>query len=127
MSESASPANCNSVTPYLVLDGAGAEISFLQTVLNATVRELIDAGEGKVRHAELMIGNSMVMLADSVGDYHACPAMLYVYVADCDATFKAALEAGARSLQEPTDQAYGDRSAGFMTERGMKWWVATRR
>ena len=78
MADNTVPAGFNTVMPYLILDGAAAEIEFLQKMFGASINELVDMGGGKVRHAELHIGNSMVMLADSREDIPARPTMMYV-------------------------------------------------
>ncbi|MCB1222001.1 MAG: VOC family protein [Planctomycetales bacterium] len=125
MADNTVPAGFNTVMPYLILDGAAAEIEFLQKMFGASINELVDMGGGKVRHAELHIGNSMVMLADSREDIPARPTMMYVYVADVDETYAKAIAAGAHSEKEPSDEFYGDRTAGLRTDRGMQWYIAT--
>ncbi len=125
MTDKTVPDGFNSVMPYLILDGAGAEIEFLEKVFGASVNEQVDAGGGKVRHAELHIGNSMVMLADSREDIPARPTMMYVYVADVDDIHAKAIAAGALSEKEPSDEHYGDRTASVRTASGMQWYIAT--
>jgi PhnB protein len=75
-------------------------------------------------HAELKIGDSVVMLADATPKYGAIGSHLYVYLASVD--MKRALKAGASSVQEPEDQFYGDRTAGFKDPTGNLWWIAQR-
>ncbi|MCB1218766.1 VOC family protein [bacterium] len=125
MSETSVPQGFNTVMPYLILDGAAAEIEFLKKVLGASINELVEMEGGKVRHAELHIGNSMVMLADSREDLPARPTMMYVYVVDVDETYSRAMAAGAVSEREPSDEFYGDRTAGLRTASGMQWYIAT--
>ena len=81
--------------------------------------------EGRVMHAEVQIGDSRIMVAEVCGEWNPIPAMLHVYVNDADATYRTAIEAGATSLQEPTDQFYGDRSGGVKDAFGNHWWIAT--
>lgn len=122
------------VTPYLIVDGAAAAIDFYCTVLGATQRgESMPAPEGKVGHAELQIGDSVVMLADESPDAGArgprtvggTPVMLHVYVEDVDAVFDAAVKAGATLRRAVEDQFYGDRSGQFEDPFGHCWNVAT--
>jgi PhnB protein len=76
-------------------------------------------------HAELRIGDSVVMLADAAGDFKPLPCALYLYVPDADATYRRALEAGATSVMEPANQFYGDRNAGVKDPTGNQWWIGT--
>jgi PhnB protein len=121
------------VTPYLMVDGASAAIDFYTSVLGATERMRMSAPEDKVGHAELEIGNSVIMLADESPEMDArsprtvggTPVSLHVYVEDADATFERALEAGAKMLQPVEDKFYGDRSGSFEDPFGHRWHVAT--
>jgi len=121
------------VTPYLCIDGASAAIEFYRTVFGATERMRMPAPGGKVGHAELDFGGSVVMLADehpemgvrgpkSIG---GSPVTLSVYVEDVDRVFAAALAAGARELRAVENQFYGDRSGQFEDPFGHRWNVAT--
>jgi PhnB protein len=92
----------------------------------------MQAPEGRVAHAEIVIGDSVVMMADENADlkafgaahYGGSPVSLMVYVDDCDSTYAKAVKAGATSLREPANQPYGDRMAGIIDPFGYKWWVA---
>jgi uncharacterized glyoxalase superfamily protein PhnB len=81
--------------------------------------------DGKIGHAEVEIGDSIVMLADVPPDGEAMRTMLNIYVEDCDATYKSALAAGAESVREPEDQFYGDRSGGVRDKWGNQYYVST--
>jgi uncharacterized glyoxalase superfamily protein PhnB len=81
--------------------------------------------EGDVRHAEIQIGDSRVMLGEASDQWKPMPAMLYVYVEDTDAVYRRAIAAGGQSLREPTTEFYGDRSAGVQDPAGNLWWIAT--
>jgi PhnB protein len=121
------------VTPYLIVDGASAAIDFYTSVLGATERMRMDAPEGRIGHAELDLGDSVIMLADESPEMDArgprtvggSPVSLHVYVEDADATFERALEAGAKTLQPVQDKFYGDRSGSFEDPFGHRWHVAT--
>ena len=121
------------VTPYLIVDGAGAAIDFYKSVLGAGERMRMEGPDGKVGHAEVEIGNSVIMLADEHPEMDAVgpktvggtPVSLHVYVEDADSTFERALEAGAKALRPVEDKFYGDRSGGFEDPFGHQWNVAT--
>jgi PhnB protein len=121
------PDEYHSVTPYLAVDGAQELLDFVQKAFGAEVTVHMPAPDGKVGHAEVRIGDSIVMLADaSTSDQgQAMPGMLHLYVEDCDATYRRALDAGAGSLREPADQFYGDRTGGVRDPVGNHWWIAT--
>jgi PhnB protein len=121
------------VAPYLVVDGAAAAIDFYTSVLGATERMRLAAPEGKVGHAELQIGNSVIMLADEAPDmdirgpksFGGTPVTLHVYVEDVDTVFDRAVGAGAKALRPVEDKFYGDRSGQFEDPFGHRWDVAT--
>jgi PhnB protein len=125
MAVKAKPDGYHSVTAYLVVDGAARLIDFLQQTFDAEEVERFAAPGNRVGHAELRIGDSLVMLGDSHGEHKAMQAMLYVYVDDVDATFQRALAAGGTSVQAPTDHFYGDRSGGVKDPCGNVWYIAT--
>ena len=81
--------------------------------------------DGSIHHAEIKIGDSIVMMGEPAEPAKARPSTLYLYVPDVDAAYKAAL-AGGKSLMEPADEFYGDRSGGVEDPSGNQWYVATR-
>lgn len=121
------------VMPYLSIDGAGAAIDFYTAVLDAKERMQMPGPDGKVGHAELEIGDSIIMLADESPDMGnkspkslgGTPVSMMVYVEDVDATFAKALKAGATEVQPIEDKFYGDRSGSFEDPWGHQWHVAT--
>ena len=121
------------VTPYLYIDGASAAIDFYCLVLGATERMRMPGPEGKVGHAELELGDSVIMLADENPDMDVLspkalggtPLSLHVYVEDADSVFDRAIQAGAKALRPVEDQFYGDRSGQFEDPFGHRWNVAT--
>jgi uncharacterized glyoxalase superfamily protein PhnB len=121
------PDEYGSVTPYLVVEGAEGLLGFLQNAFGATIRggDVMRGPDGKIGHAEVEIGDSIVMLADVPPDGEAMRTMLNIYVEDCDATYKSALAAGAESVREPEDQFYGDRNAGVRDKWGNQYYVST--
>jgi PhnB protein len=112
------------VTPYLMTTDSQAVIEFAKRVLDAGERLRMPGPGGTIGHSELLIGDSVVMLADETPE-GAMPGMLHIYVEDCDATYARALEAGGTSLVEPSDQFYGERMAGVQDPAGNKWYFAT--
>lgn len=119
------PEGYSTVTPYLVVEGASKLIDFAKQAFGAEERSRMDMPDGKVGHAEIVIGDSIIMLSDAAGEWKPIPAMIHLYVEDADKTYQRALEAGATSLQEPADQFYGDRSSGVLDPVGNRWWIAT--
>ena len=122
------------VTPYLIVDGAAAAIDFYSSVLGAAQRgDRMTTPDGKVGHAELALGDSLIMLADESPDWGALgprtvggtPVTVHVYVEDVDDVFAKAVDAGATEVQPVTDQFYGDRSGQFEDPWGHRWNVAT--
>jgi PhnB protein len=121
------------VTPYLYIDGASAAIDFYRSVLGASERMRMPTPDGKIGHAELDVGDSVIMLADSNPDMDVrspksiggTPVALHVYVEDADGVFERAMQAGARQLRPVEDQFYGDRSGQFEDPFGHHWNVAT--
>ncbi|MGH8937106.1 MAG: VOC family protein [Acidimicrobiia bacterium] len=119
------PDGYHSVTPYLIVEGADKLLDFLKRAFSAEETVRMPRPDGSVAHAEVRIGDSIVMLGDAGEQWSPMPGMINLYVEDCDATYLRALEAGATSLQEPEDQFYGDRTAGVRDPVGNHWWIAT--
>ena len=119
------PEGYHTVTPYLVVNQAGRVIDFLKQAFGAEESERFLRADGTIMHAELKIGDSMIMLGEANEQWPARPAALYIYVPDTDAAYRRAIEAGAASLMEPADQFYGDRNAGVSDAAGNIWWIGT--
>jgi PhnB protein len=119
------PEGYNTITPYLLVEGADKLVAFLKATFDATVLHTVVNPEGKLGHTEVRIGDSRVMLAEARKEWAAMPTMLYVYVEDVDFTYQKALDAGATSVQPVADQTYGDRSGGVKDMCGNQWWMAT--
>jgi len=121
------------VAPYLFVDGASAAIDFYCSVLGARERTRMPGAAGRVFHAELELGDSMIMLGDQNPDMDVrgpraiggTPMMLHVYVENTDSVFEQAIGAGAKALRPVEDQFYGDRSGRFEDPFGHRWDVAT--
>jgi PhnB protein len=121
------------VTPYLCVDGADAAIAFYTKVLGATEKVRMGAPGGKIGHAELALGDSIVMLADEhpeVGflgpkTVGGTPVTISVYVEDVDAVYERAVAEGASAERPVENQFYGDRTGQFQDPFGHRWHVAT--
>ena len=120
------PDGFHTVTPYLIVDGAAKVISFMQQALGAKYHdEPTLRPDGTVMHAQLRIGDFIVMISDASAHAKATPVMLYLYVPNVDAAYQLALKAGATSIMEPADQFYGDRSGGVKDAAGNSWFFGT--
>jgi len=121
------------VTPYLCVDGADAAIAFYTKVLGATEKVRMGAPQGKIGHAELELGDSILMLADEhpeVGflgprTVGGTPVTISVYVEDVDAVYERAVAEGASAERPVENQFYGDRTGQFQDPFGHRWHVAT--
>ncbi len=123
---SAVPKGYSTVTTYVTAKGALGVLDFMKKAFGAKVSEKHLKDDGSLMHAEAKIGDTRIMLGEASKQWKAMPAMFYMYVADCDAVYKKALKAGAKSVREPADQYYGDRSGGVQDKAGNQWWFATR-
>jgi PhnB protein len=119
------PAGFHSITPYVITRPADDVMAFARTVFGATDRIRVPAQNGGVMHAELQLGDSVIEFSDGSEQWPPRPCCLHVYVADADAAYKTALDAGAVSLYAPTDQPYGDRECGVTDAGGNQWFIAT--
>lgn len=115
----------STVSTFVVVPQAMRVVEFAQAVFDARlIRELLFHSDGSLWNAELDIGGSTILIGDATGDMSR-PAFLYVHVEDCDATYRKALEAGAKPIMAPQDQFYGDRDGGVEDVAGNWWWIAT--
>ena len=111
------------VTPYLVVPDADAELAFLKAAFGATEANCQRRPDNTVMHAEIKIGDSLVMLGQAGGPWKPLAAALYLWVENVDATYARALHAGAASESEPEDKPYGHRNAGVVDSNGVTWWI----
>jgi len=119
------PDGYHTVTPYLTVQGVPKLIDFLKQAFEAQELERMTQPDGTIGHAEVRIGDSVVMMGEARDEWKPMPSGIYLYVNDTDAVYKRALQAGATSIMEPADQFYGDRSAGVKDSSGNHWWIAT--
>ena len=120
------PDGYHTVTPYLTVADAGKLLDFVKQAFDAQELHVQTGPDGAIRHAEIKIGDSMVMLGQAQGEWKPMPVMLYLYVEDADKLYQRAIQAGATVIQEIATQYYGDRSGGVQDCCGNQWWVATR-
>ena len=125
------PQGYNTVTPSITSNDAARAIEFYKKALGATERMSMKGPEGKIMHAELQIGNSIVMLSDEVMNMRSAkalggsPVSFYLYVEDCDEAFKRAISAGGKEIYPVHDEFWGDRVGGVEDPFGYKWSLAT--
>jgi PhnB protein len=121
------------VSPHLSVKGAAEAIDFYSAVLGAEERMRMEMPDGTVAHAEIQIGDSVIMVGEEVPGgadpspetLGGSPVALFVYLEDVDDAFKRAIDAGARPVREPEDHFYGDRVAMFDDPQGHRWNIAT--
>jgi PhnB protein len=127
------PAGYHTVTPYLIIDGAARALDYYERVFGATERMRMPGPDGKVGHAEVTVGDSMIMLADehletgarSPRAFGGAAVSIMLYVDDVDATVKAAVAEGAKVLQPVEDKFYGDRMGTIEDPFGHHWHIGT--
>jgi PhnB protein len=119
------PDGYHTVTPFVIAEGASKLMDFIVRAFGGEITSEMKSDDGKVMHATVKIGDSLVMVSDAMENFPPMPAMLYVYVEDVDSVYRQALNVQGESLREPTDEFYGDRSAGIKDEWGNQWWIAT--
>lgn len=127
------PDGYHSVTPYLIINGAASALEFYKKVFGATEMARFDAPDGKLAHAEIKIGDSMLMLSDEYGEMGfrgpqsvgGSPVGIMLYVDDADQIFNRAVAAGATVKKPLEDQFYGDRSGTVVDPFGHLWTIGT--
>jgi|SRR5690242_8085117 PhnB protein len=127
------PEGYHSVTPYLIIKGAARAIDFYKQAFGAIEMLRVPGPNGTIGHAELRIGDSVIMLADEIqsGPYRSpeafggSPISLMIYIANVDDVFARALSLGARQSRAVQDQIYGDRSGNLIDPFGHVWTIAT--
>lgn len=118
------PEGYQTVMPYLIVRNASGFFQFTQKVFGATEKYKEMRDEKHIRHAEVKIGDSVIMFADSTEEYQPNTAGMFVYVDNADETYQKALQEGAVSIMEPADQSYG-RSCGVEDPYGNTWWITS--
>lgn len=119
------PANYGTITPYLLIHEADGLVSFIKKVFGAKERMILKRDNGAIAHAELVVGNSVIMIGQPESRKDQFPGMLHVYVKDVDAIYQGALQAGAKSIKEPTNEEEGARRSGVADIYGNQWWISS--
>ena len=127
------PAGYHSIQPYLMFNNCARAIDFYIKAFGAREKLRMPRADGRIMHAEIQIGDSVIMMADdapeansrSVEHFGGSPVSLLIYTENCDAVYRQALAAGAKSVREPADQPYGDRMSGVTDPFGFQWYIAT--
>ena len=126
MTNNFKPADYNSLSPYLIVEGAEKMISLLEDVFGAEVTRKYDAPNGLgIMHAEMRIDDSILMIADSTDQFPPVPTVLHVYVADSDEVYRKAIAAGCKGIQEPVQKGDPDKRGTFEDFAGNSWSVST--
>ncbi|HVS12629.1 MAG TPA: VOC family protein [Thermoanaerobaculia bacterium] len=118
------PTDLTAITPYLIVEDAAGLIAFLERAFGAETLARFEE-DGRIAHAKVRLGDACVELADARPEWPARPGSLHYYVPDTDVAYARALEHGARSLYEPADMAYGERSGGVEDPFGNHWYIAS--
>jgi uncharacterized glyoxalase superfamily protein PhnB len=119
------PPGFQSVNVYLIVKGAGRLLEFLKEAFGAEEKFRMPNGDGTLQHSEVRVGDVLLEAADAGGEWQAMPANLHYYVDNADRVYRQAVKAGATSLYEPREMAYGDREGGVKDSCGNNWFIAT--
>jgi uncharacterized glyoxalase superfamily protein PhnB len=120
------PVSYNSVSPYLIVKGAGGTIDFLTKVFGAVELRRHSTPDGTIMHAEVRLDDTVITLADGTDGWPPMPTYVHVYVRDVDTTYANALQAGAVSVQAPVKKTDDDKRGGVQDAGGTTWWIATK-
>ena len=133
MSVNPIPQNCNSINVYLIVKDARKAIDFYAKAFGGTAGCCMEAPDGSVMHGEVVIGNSTLMLSQENPEWHmksaetlgGSPVAMHIYVDDCDAAFKQAIDAGCTQVAPVEDMFWGDRYGKVQDPFGFQWGIAT--
>jgi PhnB protein len=121
------PTDYNSVSPYLIVNGADSTINFLVEVFGATKLRRVANESGKVMHAEIRIDDTVLMLTDAFPPaWPSIPAHVHLFVEDADASYRKAIEAGAASVQVPVKRGDENKRGAVKDAGGTTWWISTK-
>ncbi|MFB4270165.1 VOC family protein [Nonomuraea sp. GTA35] len=120
------PEGYTTVTPWIINADTAGVIRYLETAFDAVELGRVTDEKGRIGHAEVRIGDAIVMLFDSAPGWPATPAFLRLYVPDADATHRRAVEAGGTSITDVTHLYWGDRVGRVRDPFGNLWWIQAR-
>ena len=119
------PEGYHTVTPYLVVDNAEKLLEFMTNAFDGKLLSITRGENQRVMHATVKIGDSIIMVSDTMEGMQPQIGMLYLYLEEVDKVYEKAIAAKATSLHEPTNEFYGDRAAAVKDAWGNVWWMAT--
>ncbi|RYZ24834.1 MAG: VOC family protein [Sphingobacteriales bacterium] len=118
------PSGMNQVMPYLIVKGAAQLQEFMTVVFGAREHSMHADEDGNIMHAQVLIGESLIMFSDARGEFEPMTAGMFIYVEDADASYHKAIEAGGTTIMPLSDQEYG-RTCGVMDPTGNTWWITS--
>ena len=118
------PGGYPAISPYAVLDDPEASLSFIEALFGGKRLRTIKGGDGRIRHAEIRIGETVLMMGEASREWPATATHLHFYMPDIDDIWHRALSLGARRVQEPMQREDGDYRGGFRDPGGITWWIA---
>jgi PhnB protein len=113
------------LTPYLVVPDADWELEFLEAAFDAKQKSCQRNEDGTIMHAEIEVGNSLLMMGQAGANWKALSAALYLWIPNVDTAYERALKAGATSQSAPENKPYGHRNAGVVDRNGITWWIGS--
>jgi PhnB protein len=125
MAETYAPEGFNRAVPYLTIEGAQAITDFLVNVFEAEVLDRVARPDGKLAHAAVRIGDSVIELSEATERFGPMPGAIHVYVPNTDQAHRSAVMHGAEPIHEPMDMEYGERASAVKDKAGNHWYIAT--
>ncbi|TVR49312.1 MAG: VOC family protein [Puniceicoccaceae bacterium] len=125
MSTKHQPDGYHTITPYLNVKDAPGFIAFTRKVFDADLVEEIKTRDGSIMHAEIRIGDSIIMISEACAERGPLPASLYLYVRDADTVFRRAVDTGCKPMMEPADMFWGDRWGAVIDAWNNQWSIST--
>lgn len=119
------PDGYHTVSPYLVSDNPDRLLEFIKQAFAGQELQVMRQHDGRILHAQVRIGDSVVMIGGADSKWPAESSSLYLYLEDVDQVFARAVAAGAQVIMPPADQVYGDRMGGVKDPTGITWWLAS--
>ena len=120
------PEGMKTANPYIMVEHAADLITFIEAVFGGKLKYKLDRPDGSIMHAEVIVGDSIIMAGEPMKEYGVFPASIYIYVPDCDRVYEQALQNGAASIMAPADMKHaGERYGGVKDPFGNLWWIAT--
>jgi PhnB protein len=119
------PEGFHTITSYFIVNNGKAFIDFVKNAFGAAEQRISTMPDGRIMHAQLKIGDSIIMMGEATNDWQPMPSVIYMYMQDIDEVYNNAISAGGKSLRQPINEFYGDRVCGIEDPTGNQWWIAT--